>query len=194
MNGLDARFECEAIPLIDRLFNGALGLTHNRQDAEDLVQETMLRAYAGFHTFSEGTNLKAWLYRIMHNTWINQYRKKQRHKAEVWVGEISDQHLAAAGRHAPNWSRSAEVAVLESLPDDEVRAALMTLGEDFRLAIYFADVEGFSYKEIADITNTTVGTVMSRLHRGRKRLREALSALANQRGITSSQPRELIAV
>jgi RNA polymerase sigma-70 factor (ECF subfamily) len=183
---LDARFERDAIPLTDRLFAGALRLTRNKQDAEDLVQETMLRAYAGFHTFREGTNLKAWLYRIMQNTWINQYRKKQSRLAEVSVENITDQHAAADVLFASNRLRSAEVDALESLPDDEIKAALMTLREEIRVAVYYADVEGFSYKEIANITNTPVGTVMSRLHRGRQRLRVALRAVASQRGMTSA--------
>ena len=129
MSTLQARFEREAIPLIDRLSAGALRLTHNKQDAEDLVQETMLRAYAGFHTFREGTNLNAWLFRIMHNNWINQYRKKQRRLAEISVEQISDRHVGAGGRCASGELRSAEVALMESLPDDEIKTALMTLRE-----------------------------------------------------------------
>jgi RNA polymerase sigma-70 factor, ECF subfamily len=186
---LDARFERDAIPLTDRLFAGALCLTRNQQDAEDLVQETMLRAYAGFHSFREGTNLKAWLGRIMQNTWINQYRKKQSRLAEVSVDKITDQHASADGLLASNRLRSAEVDALEALPDDEIRAALMTLREEIRVAIYYADVEGFSYKEIASITNSSVGTVMSRLHRGRQRLRVALRMVASQRGMTSAEMR-----
>ena len=187
MSTLQARFEREAIPLIDRLSAGALRLTHNKQDAEDLVQETMLRAYAGFHTFREGTNLNAWLFRIMHNNWINQYRKKQRRLAEISVEQISDRHVGAGGRCASGELRSAEVALMESLPDDEIKTALMTLREELRIAVYYADVEGFSYKEIARITDSPVGTVMSRLHRGRQRLRAALRSVANQRGIAATR-------
>src|SRR5262245_51699809 len=120
MNELDARFVRDAVPLLDRLYTGALRLTHNKQDAEDLVQETMLRAYSGFHTFREGTNLKAWLYRVMHNTWINQYRKKLHRPTEVSVEDITDQIFAADVLGAPSRLRSAEVAVLESLPDHEI--------------------------------------------------------------------------
>jgi RNA polymerase sigma-70 factor, ECF subfamily len=188
MNELDARFARDAIPLLDRLYTGALRLTHNKQDAEDLVQETMLRAYTGFHTFREGTNLKAWLYRIMHNTWINQYRKKQHRPTEISVEDVTDHHVVADALCASSRLRSAEVAALESLPDHEIKAALMTLREELRLAVYYADVEGFSYKEIAGITNSTIGTVMSRLHRGRQRLRVALRAVANERGFVSNQP------
>ncbi|OBA82028.1 RNA polymerase subunit sigma [Mycobacterium sp. 1164966.3] len=184
---LNMRFERDAIPLIDRLFAGALSLTRNKQDAEDLVQETMLRAYAGFHTFREGTNLKAWLYRILQNTWINQYRKKQSRLAEIPVEYITDQHMAADVLLTSARLRSAEVDALESLPDDEVKAALMTLREELRVAVYYADVEGFSYKEIANITNASVGTVMSRLHRGRQRLRIALRMVASRRGMTSAE-------
>ncbi|MCV7444457.1 sigma-70 family RNA polymerase sigma factor [Mycobacterium paraense] len=160
-----ARFERDAIPLLDPLFTGALHLTRNRHDAEDLVQETMLRAYARFDTFQDGTNTKAWLYRILQNTWIDQCRKKSRRPTEVlaWDWPSSD---------------SAEVAALESLPGEAVRAALMALPEDSRLAVYYADVEGFSYKEIATILNVPVGTVTSRLHRGRQRMRAHLMVQA----------------
>lgn len=183
MTESDSRFENDVVPLADRLFAGALRLTRNKQDAEDLVQETMLRAYSGFHTFREGTNLKAWLYRIMHNTWINQYRKKQSRLAEFAVDNITDLHAAADAMLGSSTFRSAEVDALESLPDDEIKAALMTLREEIRVAVFYADVEGFSYKEIASMTDTSVGTVMSRLHRGRRRLRVALRTVASQRGI-----------
>lgn len=185
---LDARFERDAIPLLDRLSTGALRLTRNRQDAEDLVQETMLRAYAGFESFREGTNLNAWLYRIMHNAWINLYRRKQSRPAEVSVENITDQQAAADVLLGPNRMRSAEIDALESLPDEEIKAAFMTLREEIRVAVYYADVEGFSYKEIADITNASVGTVMSRLHRGRRRLRVALRTVASQRGMALDDP------
>ncbi|MBU8811689.1 sigma-70 family RNA polymerase sigma factor [Mycolicibacterium goodii] len=172
--GLDVRFEREAIPLIDRLFSCALGLTRNRQDAEDLVQETMLLAYAGFHTFREGTNLTGWLFRILRNTWIDQTRKRRSRVHEVPVECITDQHMVGDALLTSTRLRSAEHDALQRLPSDEVKAALMTLREELRVAIYYADVVGFSYKEIAHITNSSVGTVMSRLHRGRKRLRTAL--------------------
>jgi RNA polymerase sigma-70 factor (ECF subfamily) len=187
---LDARFQRDAIPLLDRLFVGALSLTRNKQDAEDLLQETMLHAYTGFHTFREGTNLKAWLYRIMHNTWINQHRKKQHRPAEISVEDITDHHVAADVLRVSSRPCSAEVTALESLPDHEIKAALMTLREELRTAVYYADVEGFSYKEIAAITNSPISTVMSRLHRGRQRLRVALRTVANQRGFASAQTRD----
>jgi RNA polymerase sigma-70 factor, ECF subfamily len=174
-DALAARFQTDAVPLMDQLFGGALRLTRDRQDAEDLVQETMLRAYAGFRTFRAGTNLKAWLFRILNNTWINNYRKRQRRPVEVTVEDIADR--------SPTGWRSAEIEVLESLPDMEIQAALLALPEEFRMVVYYADVEGFSYAEIADIMNTPVGTVMSRMHRGRKRLRELLFALAVERGL-----------
>jgi RNA polymerase sigma-70 factor (ECF subfamily) len=149
---LAARFQRDAIPLMDHLFGGALRLTRNRDDAEDLVQETMLRAYKGFRTFRAGTNLKAWLYRILNNTWISNYRKQQRRPAEV--------------------------------PVEHITAALLALPEQFRMAVYYADVERFSCGEIAKMMNTPVGTVMSRLHRGRQELRKLLCALAAERGLS----------
>lgn len=184
---LAARFEREAIPLLDPLFGGALRLTGNRQDAQDLVQETMLHAYAGFRRFHEGTNLRAWLFRIMHNTCINQHRKKQCRPTEVSIEHIIDWPLSTPVLHASPGLRSAEVAVLESLPDDEIKDALMTLQDEQRITIYYADVEGFSYKEIANIMGTSVGTVMSRLHRGRQRLRTALCTVARKRRLVDSE-------
>ena len=186
---LAARFERDVIPLRNRLYGMALRLTHNKQDAEDLVQDTILHAYAGFRTFREGTDLMAWLYRIMHNSWINNWRKKRRWRAEVSVGSISDDQLAAYAGRTAKVVRSAEVAALESLPDSEIKAALMTLHEESRLAVYYADVEGFSYREIADMMNVSVGTVMSRLHRGRRRLRKILFVVASQRGFASEHTR-----
>jgi RNA polymerase sigma-70 factor (ECF subfamily) len=181
-DALAARFERDAIPLMDQLFGGALGMTRDRRDAEDLLQETMLRAYAGFGSFRDGTNLKAWLYRILTNTWINTYRMKQRRPAEYSVEEITDRHLAAYAANAPSGLRSAEAEALESLPDADIKTALQTLRKEFRMAVYLADVEGFSYKEIAEIMDTPVGTVVSRLYRGRKQLRALLLTLATERG------------
>jgi RNA polymerase sigma-70 factor (ECF subfamily) len=178
---LAARFEHDAIPLMGRLFGGALSMTRDRRDAEDLVQETMLRAYKGFRSYREGTNLKAWLYRILANTWISTCRMKRRRPAEYSVDQITDRQLAAYTAHAPGGLRSAEVEALESSPDAEIKAALDTLCEDFRITVYFADVEGLPYKEIAAIMNTPLGTVMSRLHRGRRQLRALLSTLATER-------------
>jgi RNA polymerase sigma-70 factor, ECF subfamily len=183
--GLAARFERDAIPLIDRLFTGALRLTRCREDAEDLVQETILRAYASFDSFQEGTNLKAWLYRILQNTWINQYRKKQRRVVEVSVENVDEHQLSAAARSSTCMS-SAEVGALESLPDNEIQAALLSLPEGIRMTVYYADVEGLSYKEITAIMNIPFGTVVSRLHRGRQRLRTALHTLAIERGLVAT--------
>jgi RNA polymerase sigma-70 factor, ECF subfamily len=185
---LAARFERDAIPLIDRLFAGALRLTRCSEDAEDLVQETMLRAFAAFGSFREGTALKAWLYRIMHNTWIDRHRKKQRRVVEVSVENI-DEHILSAAAHSSTCMSSAEVAALESLPDNEIQAAMLSLREEIRMVVYYADVEGFSYKEISNIMNIPVGTVVSRLHRGRRRLRTVLFALAIQRGLVPTQQR-----
>jgi RNA polymerase sigma-70 factor (ECF subfamily) len=179
---LEARFEAEALPLLPGLYSAAFRLTRNAADAEDLVQETFLRAYRGFHQFEPGTNLKAWLYRILTNTFINSYRKKQREPQTDSLDETEDWYLYS--RMAERGTEpSAETSVIESLPDEDVQEALSSLPEQFRIAVLLADVEGFSYKEIADITGVPIGTVMSRLHRGRKALEKRLWDVVRERGL-----------
>ena len=179
---LTARFERVAIPLLDQLYGGALRMTRNPADAEDLLLETMVKAYAGFRAFREGTNIKAWMYRILTNTYVNNYRKKQRQPAEYPTEVITDGQLAALAEHSSTGLRSAEVEALEALPDAEIKEALHAVPEAFRMAVYFADVEGFPYQEIAEILGTPIGTVMSRLHRGRRQLRGLLADVARDRG------------
>lgn len=178
---LNSRFERDALPYLDALYSAALRMTKNPESAEDLVQETFAKAFTSFHQFTEGTNLRAWLYRILTTTFINIYRKEQRQPL-ISDGEIEEWQIAEAATHTSDQGKSAEVEALEQLPDSDIKIALQELPEEFRLAVYFADVEGFSYKEVAEILNIPPGTVMSRLHRGRKLLRESLADYARERG------------
>ncbi|WP_242614600.1 sigma-70 family RNA polymerase sigma factor [Actinomadura roseirufa] len=168
------RYERDVLPLADPLYISAVRMTRNSADAEDLVQETLAKAYVNFHQFQEGTNLRAWLNRILTNNFINTYRKKQREPQRAGSEELEEWQIAQAEAHSSGF-RSAESEALDRIPDSGVVEALRALPKDFRDAVYLADVEGYAYKEIAEMMGTPIGTVMSRLHRGRKQLRDALA-------------------
>ena len=184
---LTARFERDAVPLLDVLYGAARRLTPSRADAEDLVQDTMLRAYSQSRLFREGTHLKAWLMRIMHNTWINNHRKTLCRPIEQLSDVIPDWQYAPWHRHSSMGDRSAEIQALEGLPDGAIVEAVEALPETLRMVVYYADIVGYRYREIAEIMDTPLGTVMSRLHHARRRLRVLLADVALERGITQER-------
>jgi RNA polymerase sigma-70 factor, ECF subfamily len=183
-----ARFTEMAMEYMPALYSSALRMTRKPADAEDLVQETYLKAYRGFGGYTEGTNLKAWLYRILTNTYINNYRAAQRRPEVSDVEDVEDLYLYRHLTSDGSLGRSAEDEALDRFTDDEVKAALESLPDTFRMAVLLADVEGFSYKEIAEITDVPIGTVMSRIHRGRRALQKALLQFAEARGLVASAP------
>lgn len=176
-------FEEQVMPEVDRLFGAAMRYTRDPTDAEDLVQEAVAKAYSAFHQYQQGTNLRAWLYRILHTTYISMYRKKQRRPQETLHEQVEDVSFYDLAHAGP----SAEREVLSAITDEVVKQALADLPDTFRMAVYLADVEGFSYKEIADIMETPIGTVMSRLHRGRKALQQALAEYARGQGLIDAE-------
>jgi RNA polymerase sigma-70 factor (ECF subfamily) len=182
-------FAEQAMPFAPQLYSAALRMTRNQADAEDLVQETYLRGYRGFERFTEGTNLRAWLFRILTNTYINSYRARQRRPAEADLADVEDLYLYRRMRTLDSVlaNRSAEDELMDLLTDDEVKRALEDLPENFRLPVLLADVEGFSYKEIAEMLEIPIGTVMSRLHRGRKAMQKTLFDYAPTRGLAATR-------
>ena len=188
---LAARFNAEAMQYTSQLYSAALRYTKNPHDAQDLVQDTYAKAFTSFHQFEPGTNLKAWLYRVLQTTFINNYRKAQRQPQLTSEPEVEDWQLAKAQSHTSDQGKSAEISALENLPDSDIKRALQEIPEEFRIAVYLADVEGFSYKEIAEIVGVPAGTIMSRLHRGRKQLREKLASYAKELGYVNSSKKSL---
>ncbi|MGH3272967.1 MAG: sigma-70 family RNA polymerase sigma factor [Streptosporangiaceae bacterium] len=176
---LHARFEEDVLPHLSRLYPAALRMTRNASDAEDLVQETCVKAYAAFHQFKPDTNLRAWLNRILANTFISGYRKRRREPIQELAADVERDLATGTGPGYPS-TRSAEAEAMERLGDSEIIRALLDLPESFRMTVYLADVEGYPYREIAEIMGTPVGTVMSRLHRARGRLRQQLASHAPQ--------------
>ena len=180
-------FAEQAMPFMDQLYSHALRMTKNAADAEDLVQETSLKGYRAFGSFTEGTNLRAWLFRILTNSYINTYRKKQRRPDESDLGDLEDLYLyrRLGGAETSTLGRSAEDELFDHLTEGEVKDAIEALPDQYRDAVLLADVEGFPYKEIAEILDVPIGTVMSRLHRGRKRLQDQLYEFGRRRGLVS---------
>ncbi len=180
-----ADFERDAMQYTRQLYSAAMRMTRNPSDAEDLVQETYLKAYRAYHTFQEGTNLKAWLYRILTNTYINKYRKDSRRPSEVDLGTVEDMYLyrRLGSEESAEAARTTEDRVLDGMVESDVKQAVEELPENFRMPVLLADLEGFSYKEIAEILDIPIGTVMSRLHRGRKAMQKRLWEFAKQRGL-----------
>jgi RNA polymerase sigma-70 factor, ECF subfamily len=187
MTDRDGRFERDVIPFMGQLYPAALRMTRNASDAEDLVQETFAKAYAGFHQFTPGTNLRAWLHRILSNTFINSYRKKRREPIQDLGADFSEDWHTSNDPLSPP-ARSAEAEALERLADSDILEALRSLPSEFRVAIYLADVEGYPYREIAEMMGTPIGTVMSRLHRGRAKLRQQLAGYAPRRPSAGASP------
>ena len=182
-----ATFEADVMEFVPQLYSAALRMTRNPADAEDVLQEALLKAFRGYGTFKAGTNLKAWLYRILTNTFINKYRSKSRRPSEVELGELEDLYLCKRiGSDLGGATRSAEEEALDLFVDQDIKKAVEDLPENFRIPVILADVEGFSYKEIAEIIDVPIGTVMSRLHRGRKALQRTLWKQAEERGITET--------
>lgn len=187
---LKSRFQVEALEYLDQMYGAAMKFTRDPQEAQDLLQETFMKAYAAFDRFQQGTNLKAWLYRIMTNTFINEYRKQQRQPFLGAVDELEEWQLGGAESTTSTSSKSAELEAIDRAPSAVVTEALNTLSDDRRMTVYFADVEGFSYQEIADMMDVPIGTVMSRLSRGRSQLRTQLREYATEQGIKNASPKK----